>query len=98
MKEYERLLLAYIQKYGRIDFDFLSTEFHIPINTLVEIADKLLVEEYIAITEHRFSVTDKGKEVAINSWEVFSGEIPEDEQPEFCWDDLFIPQIFPEKI
>lgn len=97
MEVYKRMVLTYIKKYGKIDFDILSSELRVPVNSLVEIADDLLVKEYIKSVNREIILTDKGVEATYSTW---NGITIDEEKLElqFRWDELYIPEKFLEKL
>lgn len=98
MEVYKRMMLTYIKKYGKIDFDILSSELRIPINSLVEIVDDLLVKEYIKSVNREIMLTDKGLAETYSTWNGIVLNEEESIELQFQWDELYIPEKFLEKL
>ncbi len=97
MKTYKKMILTYINKYENMNFEVLSKELKLPMNSLLGIVDELLLKGYITCTDQRIMVTEKGKAKVYDSWNQLTTDSQEDEE-EFQWEELYIPENFLEKL
>lgn len=94
MKPYMTLLLAYLDVYHTIDYALLEEEFHVTSRQIIEWMEMLNQGGYIVWENGGFYLTLLGRQYKSTSWLEFSGHVKRNNNENFRWDFLYIPENF----
>lgn len=97
MKPYEEIVLSYINKYHDVNLEHLNYEIGLNISLISDSLRILYEKEYYIITDDKYFLTDKGKNVITELWNDWSFSIKQSSLSStqtFDWDFLYIPRKF----
>mgnify|MGYP004635846419 FL=1 len=95
MKIYKRILMTYIDKYQRLDLDMLTEEMRLTETQIVDIVYSLIEEGFIYMKDHKYKISEKGKNFVFptwNEWSFCSDKERGNTEKNFTWDYLYIPK------